>query len=29
MTKTPVNFLLYTTENQKIKVDVLIEGGTV
>ncbi len=26
---TPTNFLLYTTENQKIKVDVLIEDETV
>ncbi len=26
---TPTNFLLYTTENQKIKIDVLIEDETV
>ena len=29
MKPTPTNFLLYTTDNQQIKIDVLIEDGTV
>lgn len=29
MKSTPTNFLLYTTDNQQIKVDVLIEDETV